>query len=244
MSESVENLGGGVELLISDNYGFGTDALLLADFADPHRNDRCMDLGTGCGIIPMIWYRNGVRGDLYGLDIQEAAISQFRRSLERNGNPETIHPIAADLCRLPNDLPLGTFRTVTMNPPYKVDGTGILSSSRADQIARHETACTLEDICNAARRLLTFGGKFCLCNRPERLADVIEAFRAANLEPKRLRMVQKRPDTKPWLFLLEGRLGGKPYLDVLPPFYIQDEDGNDSAELLRVLGTYREEDPS
>lgn len=242
MAESVENLGNGVELLISDSYGFGTDALLLADFADPHRNDRCMDLGTGCGIIPMIWYRNGISGDIYGLDIQEPAVDQFRRSLLRNGSPDNVHPVAADLCSLPKDLPLGTFRTVTMNPPYKINGTGILSASSADKLARHETACTLNDICGAARRLLNFGGKFCICNRPERLADVIEAMRAANIEPKRLRMVQKRPDTRPWLFLMEGRLGGKPYLDVLPPFYIQDESGGDSPELLRVLGSYREEE--
>lgn len=242
MAESVENLGNGVELLISDSYGFGTDALLLADFACPHRRDRCMDLGTGCGIIPMIWYRNGIEGDIYGLDIQEDAIDQFQRSLHRNGNPETVHAVTADLRDLPKELPLGTFRTVTMNPPYKMEGTGILSVSRSDQLARHETACTLNDICGAARRLLNFGGKFCICNRPERLADVIEAFRANNLEPKRLRMVQKRPDTRPWLFLLEGRLGGKPYLEVLPPFYIQDEQGNDSKELLRVLGVYREEE--
>lgn len=244
MAESVEHLGNGVELLISDNYGFGTDALLLADFAAPHRKDRCLDLGTGCGIIPMIWYRNGITADIYGVDIQSAAIDQFNRTLKRNRTPQNVHAVHADLRNLPDTLPLGSFRTVTMNPPYKINGTGILSSSASDKIARHETECTLQDICGAAKRLLNFGGKFCICNRPERLADVIEAFRAANIEPKRLRMVQKRPDTRPWLFLLEGRLGGKPYLDVQPPFFIQNETGGDSAELLRVLGVYREEDNS
>lgn len=244
MAESVEHLGNGVELLISDHYGFGTDALLLADFADPHRRDRCLDLGTGCGIIPMIWYRNGITADIYGVDIQGPAIEQFRRSLSRNGNPSNVHAVHADLRDLPDTLPFGTFKTVTMNPPYKINGTGILSASASDKIARHETECTLQDICHAARRLLNYGGKFCICNRPERLADVIEAFRKENIEPKRLRMVQKRPETRPWLFLLEGRLGGKPYMDVLPPFYIQNEAGGDSEELLRVLGVYREEENS
>ena len=238
----IEYLGNNVELVISPEHGFGTDALLLADFASPHRKDLCMDLGSGCGIIPMIWHRNGIAGDIYGMDIQPAAIQQFQESIERNGSPSHLHAVQGDLKALPDTLPLGRFRVVTMNPPYKTGGSGILSSARSDQIARHETECTLTDICDAARRLLTFGGKFCLCSRPERLADAVCAFRDAGLEPKRLRMVQKRPETAPWLFLLEGRLGGKPFLNVDPPFYIQNADGGDSEELLRVLGSYREEE--
>ncbi|MGN0445093.1 MAG: tRNA1(Val) (adenine(37)-N6)-methyltransferase [Acutalibacteraceae bacterium] len=241
MAWSLENLGNDVSLYISEEHGFGTDALLLADFAAPHRRDRCIDLGTGCGIIPMLWYRNGVTEDLYGLDLQASAIEQFSRSLEINGNPSSVHALQGDLRELPPDLPFGTFRVVTMNPPYKRMAAGILSRAASDQIARHETECKLEDIMAAAAKLLTYGGRFCLCNRPERLADVIVAMRGAGLEPKRLRFVQKRPETRPWLFLLEGRLYGKPFLDVLPPFYIQNESGGDSDELLRVLGCYRKE---
>ncbi len=241
MEERIEQLGNGVSLLISEAHGFGTDALLLADFAAPHRRDKCLDLGTGCGIIPMIWYRNGIQGEIYGLDIQEQAVSQFSRSILRNGEPDRLRAVQADLRHLPKDLPFGTFRTVTMNPPYKLEGTGILSSSRADKIARHETECSMDDITAAAKKLLTYGGSFCMCNRPERLADVIVSYRKAGLEPKRLRFVQKNADSKPWLFLLDGRLGGKPFLDVLPPLYIQNPDGSDSDELLRILGPYRKE---
>ena len=83
------------------------------------------------------------------------------------------------------------------------------------------------------KRQLRYGGRFCLCHRPERLADVICALREAGLEPKRLRLVQQRPASAPWLLLAEGRRGGKPGLRVEPPLIVEGE-GGFSPEMLRV----------
>ena len=212
--ERIEALGSGLSVLISPDHGFGTDALLLAEFADPKRNALCMDLGTGCGIIPLLWKRNGVTADIYGLELQEKGHDQFRRSIElcaEQGVPmENVHPLLGDLRDLsPLDLPLGSFRTVTMNPPYKPVATGILSETTAEQIARHEPTCTMDDAAAAAERLLNFGGNFCVCHRPERLADVIFEMRKNKIEPKRLTFVNNATDsTEPWLILIEGKKGG------------------------------------
>lgn len=252
---ALELLGGGIELAVSPEHGFGTDAFLLADFACPNTAGPVCDLGTGCGIIPLLLRRNGYTGDLYGIDIQEAAIAQFTESVERNkakfpdGGFDRVFPVLADLktladgsrADLPVPLPLGRFKTVIMNPPYKMSGAGILSESESDQIARHETECTIEDVSAAASKLLNFGGKLVICQRPERLTDCMAAFRAHGIEPKRLRFVQKQPDTAPWLFLLSGTLGGKSWLQADPPLYIQAPDGSDSNELKRILGAYTNE---
>lgn len=245
-TESIETLGQSISLIISPEHGFGTDAMLLADFSNPRKKDNVLDLGCGCGIIPLLWLRNGIRGAIYGIDIQPLAIDQFSRSLQLTCQTEgatdcgNVHAVNADLRRLPKDVPAGYFQLVTMNPPYKPVHTGILSDSNADQLARHETACTLQDACTAAARLLQFGGRFCMCLRPERLPDAMEAFRNADLEPKRLRFVQKNAASKPWLFLLEGRRGGKPFLEVLPPLLIQNPDGSNTAELQQIIGEYGE----
>jgi tRNA1(Val) A37 N6-methylase TrmN6 len=60
-------------------------------------------------------------------------------------------------------------------------------------------------------KAVKFGGRLCLCNRPERLSDVIMAMKDNNIEPKLLRFVSKTPKDAPWLFLIEGRKGGKPF---------------------------------
>ena len=53
------------------------------------------------------------------------------------------------------------------------------------------------------------------------------------MEPKRLRFVQQRPESPPWLFLLEGKLGAKPFLQVEAPLLIEGE-GGFSKEVLRI----------
>ena len=64
-----------------------------------------------------------------------------------------------------------------------------------------------------------------MCNRPERLGDVISAMKAADIEPKLLRFVSNTPEQAPWLFLIEGKKGSKPYMKVAPSLFMQGEDG-------------------
>lgn len=231
----LEKLAEGVGIYISREHRFGTDAFLLADFAAPRRRDLACDLGTGCGIIPLLWFRGEGPKAAYGLEIQSQAVAQMVSSVEWSGLDGRVIPVEGDLRDLPKALPAGQFDLVSCNPPYKERGRGLLSESPAEQIARHETCCSIEDVCRAASRLLRFGGRFCLCQRPERLADVLTAMRSWGLEPKRLRFVQKREDTPPWLFLAEGKKGSKPFMKVERPLVIQGE-GGFSRELLDIYG--------
>ena len=53
----------------------------------------------------------------------------------------------------------------------------------------------------------------------------MDAMRQNGIEPKRLQFVAKAPDAQPWLFLLEGRSGGNPFLNVLPQRIVGDGSG-------------------
>ncbi|MGN1162240.1 MAG: SAM-dependent methyltransferase, partial [Candidatus Fimenecus sp.] len=83
--EHIENLGEGVKLVVSKQHTFGTDALILASFASPKRNDIACDLGSGCGIIPFVWLRDGACKSITAVEIQENACNQMHRSLKMNG---------------------------------------------------------------------------------------------------------------------------------------------------------------
>lgn len=229
-----EKLRNEIEICVSKEHKFGTDAFLLADFAAPRHKDKVCDLGTGCGIIPLLMFISFAPKIIYGADIQRQAIEQFNISVEKNGL-ENIIPICADLKQLWRDAPIGQLDVVTCNPPYKADGAGLQTLSEAQRIARHEILCNIGDVCRAASKLLKFGGRLCLCNRPERLADVISAMKENGIEPKSLRFVSKEPQSLPWLFLIEGKKGGKPFMKVLPQLYINEGDGF-SEELLSIYG--------
>ena len=239
-NEHIEYLSAEVGVVVSPSHTFGTDALLLASFAAPKKSDIICDLGTGCGIIPFLFFRDGFNS-ITGVEIQPDACEQAQRSVIMNGAGDKVKIINDDLKNLPLTGYNGEFSLVTMNPPYKKANAGIRSRSVSDRIARHETMCTVDDIASCCSKILKYGGRLCMCGRPERLYETMKVLGEYNIEPKRLRMVQKRMQTPPWLFLLEGRLGGNSGLTVLPPLYIESEEGSDSPELLEILGKYREE---
>ncbi len=227
---SVEDLGEGYKAAISRDHRFGTDAFLLADFAAAKRRDRCLDLCSGCGIIALLLLRNYRPRGVVSVEIQPEAVELERLSKKLSG-AESFEPLLADLRGWRAERP---FDLITVNPPYKRDGTGASSSREAAAVARHELECSIFDVCEAAKRNLRFGGRLCLCNRPERLADCVSAMRACGIEPKRLRTVHKNAGSPAWLILLEGRLGGSGFMKIEPPLFVRGEDGGYSDEMKRI----------
>jgi tRNA1(Val) A37 N6-methylase TrmN6 len=205
-----ELLNSGLNIYISKEYTFGTDAVKLAEFAAPKKGDTVCDMGTGCGIIPMLLCEDKAPSHIYGVDIQAEAIAQFTRTINENNLAEYITPIKGDIREIKNAIPaelFGRFDLVIMNPPYKPVGTGVPSISKPELIARHEVMCTIEDAAKAASGLLRFGGRFSICHRPERLSDCICAMRNNGLEPKRIQLAVNGDRKTPWLVLIESRKG-------------------------------------
>ncbi len=233
-TEKFEYLQKGIEICISEDHKFGTDAFLLADFTAPRMKDKVCDLGTGCGIIPLLLKIKFSPKEVFGVDIQDNAILQFEKTIEKN-KLEGIFPIKADLKKLWDGCDYGSFDVVCCNPPYFRKDAGFKSENESQKIARHEILCDINDVCNAAKKMLKFGGRLCICNRPERLADVISAMKNNNIEPKSLRFISKNEKSSPWLFLIEGKLGGKPFLSIQPNLYVKDGE-NFSDEMLNIYG--------
>lgn len=240
-----EPLGSGVEVFVTDENHFSTDTILLAHFAAVRNGERVFELGTGCGTIPLLMIREHTPQSVTALDIQEEAIEMLTQSIAHNlsngiERASLIRPVLGDIREVSENFPAGECDLVVCNPPYKLDGTGIKSPVGAKNIALHETQCTLDDICKAAKRLLRFGGRFAVCQRPERLTDVLSALRENELEPKKLRFVQGRADKAPKLFLCEAKRGAKQgYMDVLPALIVEDENGF-TAEMREIYGTYKD----
>ena len=240
MSEyKYEKLTDKIYVCASSDHRFGTDAFLLAYFSGYRQKDRACELGTGCGIIPLIMQKIRPPQITYAVDIQESAINQLRLGLDKS-ETKGIVPICADLKELWENAPLGQLDLVTCNPPYKAANSGFESEINSQRIARHEIMCNIDDVCKAASKLLKYGGRLCMCNRPERLSDVVSAMKNYYIEPKRLRFVSKNPNEAPWLFLIEGKKGSKPFMQVESQLYIRSESGF-SEELQRIYNIGKEE---
>ncbi len=188
-------------------FPLGSDTLALGAFAAVKPGWRVCDLGTGSGALLLLLARRAERLSLTGVELDPRAAQTARDNLERNGLAGNI--VEGDL-RLAS-LPSGGFDLVVSNPPYFPAGAG-----KSGGMARSEEFCTLEELCAAAARLVKNGGRFALCHRPERLADVVCTLRACRLEPKRMHLVSHSPAHPPSLLLVEGVRLGRPGLAVEP----------------------------
>ncbi len=238
-NEHIEYINNELKLIVSKAHTFGTDALLLAYFANPKKNDLACDFGTGCGIIPFYWVREQKCKEIYTAELQSNGYDQLKRSLEMN-KLEKIKPYNCDLRDLPPDFSKGLFDLVTMNPPYTKQNSGIESSSESAKIARHGITCSFDDVCTAASKLLKFGGRLCMCIRPERLFELTCAMQKVKIEPKRIRFVSQNDGLAPWLVLVEGKFGRNPGVIVEPELHIM-KDGKESPEMLKIIGAYRKD---
>lgn len=238
---SWEPLAPGCQVLVTREHGFSTDTLLLAAFSQPRRGERCADLGTGCGTIPLLWRARGEPGPILAVELQPQAAEQARRSVERSGYEQHIQVVEGDVRDYKALLPCQGLDRVACNPPYTLPGAGAASPDPQRRAARQGDCFSLEDLAQAARYSLKHRGRLCLCLPVRRLAEALALFSRWDLEPKLLRLVQQRRDKAPYLFLLECRRGGRPGgLEAAPTLLLEEDGGGPTRELLEVYGSYRD----
>lgn len=217
-----EPIGGGLSVAVDERMRVQEDALLLARFAAPTAEDCACDLGTGNGIIPLLWCRRqppqmlvAIEREPHFCHMARAALEKHSLSdrvtlLETNWNDETAMP------------PVGSMTLVTCNPPFFAFGEGRPSPDPLRDAMRHEDSpAMLSELCRAAARLLSDSGRFCLCHRPARLHAVLQALHGAVLTPTRLQLVQSQEGVPPHLMLLEAKRTG--ILDVRPTLITADK---------------------
>ena len=113
---SKEPLADGRVIYVSRNSRFGTDAVLLADFASPKRIDTAVDLCTGGGIIPLLWLcGDSPREKVTGVEIQPECCALARRSIEENRGSERFEVLECDLREIEKHLPREKFSLVTLH---------------------------------------------------------------------------------------------------------------------------------
>lgn len=238
---SWEPLAPGCQVLVTREHGFSTDTLLLAAFSQPRRGERCADLGTGCGTIPLLWRARGEPGPILAVELQPQAAEQARRSVERSGYNGHIQVVEGDVRDYKALLPCQGLDRVACNPPYTLPGAGAASPDPQRRAARQGDCFSLEDLAQAARYSLKHRGRLCLCLPVRRLAEALALFSRWDLEPKLLRLVQQRRDKAPYLFLLECRRGGRPGgLEAAPTLLLEEDTGGPTRELLEIYGSYRD----
>lgn len=219
-------------------FRFGTDGVLLADFARCKKTDRIIDLCSGTGIVPFMLLARGDAKRAEALELQPYLCALMRKSCWENQCEDRFTVIEGDLKNTPQLLPAGSYDLVTVNPPYEPLGRGVLGQNPHRELARRELACTLEDVIKNAAYLLNSGGRLAMVHRVFRLPEILKTMEQYHLTPSRLRLVQGHAGEKPTVVLIEGILNSRRELTAEPTLILHGEDGEPSEELLQI---YRRE---
>ena len=204
----------------TDLFCFGTDSVLLTDFAKAPSGSTVVDLCTGNGIIPVLLSAKTKAGRIVGVELFKESYDLAVENTELNNLAPRVSFINDDLKNWKEHFACGEADVVTCNPPYMKVGAGFQNPGDNLAAARHEIFATLDDVTSVASGLLKFGGYFYMVHRADRLCDVLCSMRGVNIEPKRLAFVHPDPQRPATLILVEGILGGKPSLKMEKPIYV------------------------
>ncbi|APC81500.1 TPA: tRNA1(Val) (adenine(37)-N6)-methyltransferase [Clostridium botulinum] len=217
-------------------FRFGIDAVLLANFPIIKNGAKVADLCSGTGIIPFILAGKTNASNIIGIEIQKEIADMANRSIKYNNLQEKVRFIEGDLKNLKLLKDIEKVDVVTVNPPYKTQGTGIININDKNAISRHEICCTLDDVVKAAKFLLKDKGKLYMIHRPDRIVDIMNVMRKYYIEPKLIRTIHPAVDKPPSMILIEGQKNGGKFLKWDRPLYIYDENNKYTNEVKRIYG--------
>ena len=221
---------GGIEVIQKKaGYRFSIDAILLANFVRTKKHERVLDIGTGCGIIPIYMSRKGCQNEMVGVEIQKDLyeVALKNKMLSSCSNVTYLHD---DIKSCFNALKKTPFHVVISNPPYTAERTGRQCPVPPRLVARHESHLSLSDLTSISSALLYKKGRFYVIYPSRRLGELINTARFAKLELKRLRFVYPRKEKGSNLFLAEFMKEGGMGTTVEKPLYIY-ENGGYTAEI-------------
>lgn len=216
-------------------YRFSIDAVLLAYHAKPQSGDKVLDLGTGCGIIPLILAYRKPEIKIFGIEIQKELAEIAAINVADNRMKNRINIICRDMKCLDQAMVSGPVDLIVSNPPYRKLNSGRINPNRQRAIARHEIKITLDDVVKTAGRLLRTMGRFVMIYPAERMTDILTRMNKARIEPKFIRMIHSGIDTQAKLILVEGVKGGRPGIKIAPPLIIYRDNNSYTDEVEKMF---------
>ncbi len=219
---------------------YGVDAFLLARFSVPKANEHALDLCAGCGIVSLLWARDGSCQNITALELLPEAVELAAESIRLSALEDRVSVFCADLRDYKTLFPPSCFDLIAVNPPFYQTNAGIISPSPERALARSDQAATLDDICKAASYLLKPDGRLTVCIRPDRAEELKTLLCAHQITPTRQQSVRHNPEKNPFLVLIKAQKSAGELSEI--PDFLLYKNGASTAEYLNLYqkGRYEE----
>ncbi len=210
------------------------DPVILAAQVTPSPGCKIIDIGCGCGIIPLILGFRFKEIHIIGVEIQSELAQLATKNIVANQLSDRIHILNKDIRTTTlSDIKEGTKEgadIIVANPPYKKKGSGRLNPDIQKAIARHEVTLELSDFFESAHRLLKPRGQLLFIFPADRLQDILSGLQSHAFQLNWIRFIHTKKNKPAKLVLISSLKEGFGACIVRPPLYIFDEANNPTNE--------------
>ena len=135
----------------------GTDAILLGRWVEVNPTDVVLDIGTGCGLLPLMLSQKGV-SQVDAVDIDAASIEEATINFEASQWRDQLKAICTDITDYQTDM---QYDLIVSNPPL-FNRYSKCDSERKSRARHNDVTLSYESLCTVVCRLLKPDGRFAL----------------------------------------------------------------------------------
>ena len=214
-------------------YRYSIEPFLLADFMSLLPGQSVLDIGTGCGIIPILLMQRAPGLKITAIEIQDC--SQAKKNIQQNGMEQKITLIHGDFLKEAENLEPESFDHIVSNPPYRKIQTGRINPDAGKALARHELSLNMNSLLDKSVSLLKTGGQIVLAYAPKRMSETLRELECRSLYPRQARFIHGNFQAPAKIFLVSALKGKKTDFAVAPPLAVYNNDGTYSKEAESLL---------
>ena len=135
----------------------GTDAILLGRWTEVKPTDVVLDVGTGCGLLPLMLSQKGV-AHVDAVDIDKASIEEATINFEASQWRDHLKTFCVDIVDFQTDK---KYDLIVSNPPY-FNRFSKCDSERKSRARHNDAGLSYATICQEVGRLMRPDGRFAL----------------------------------------------------------------------------------
>ena len=132
----------------------GTDAILLGRWTEVNPTDVVLDIGTGCGLLPLMLSQKGV-AQVDAVDIDKASIEEATINFEASRWREHLKAYCTDIVDFQTDK---KYDLIISNPPF-FNRFSKCDSERKSKARHNDAGLTYAKICQEVCRLMKPEGR-------------------------------------------------------------------------------------
>ncbi|MCR4848712.1 MAG: methyltransferase [Bacteroidales bacterium] len=210
----------------------GTDAVLLGAWVAVTRSDWALDIGTGCGVLPLMLAQKGV-AKVHAVDLDASSAQEAAENFDASQWHDKLFSFHADIRKFTMQC---AYDLIISNPPFFVNSFKC-DADRRNQARHTDTSLTFSELIASVRRLLKPDGRFAVVLPLRESLEFIPLAEQANLFVHRRENIVPVAGKDPNRVNLEFRYG-QPVRVEATDLVIRREDGSFTEDYSRVVSEY------